>query len=404
MASVAARTKARITPSLLTWARQTAGFQPPEAAAKLKIDGKVLAAWEDPNDQSLPSIPQLRKLAALYKRPLAVFYLPKPPQGFLVVRDLRRLPQRRRRYSPDLLFEMRRANQRRELTLDLLRDLEEKPPAFSIKASLDEDPEDVGARARSALKVTMQDQKAWRDHDGRGAFNGWRYRLEDLGVLTFQATDVDSEEASGFAIAADELPVIVINRKDAVPRRTFSLLHEFIHLMLRMSGVSELDFEDDGGPPEEQRIEIFCNRAAAAALIPRDELLADDRVTGKPLGHAGWSDEEIADIARDFGVSREAILRRLLQFNRTTPEFYRRKRAQYLAELAAARARQREQAKGREIKRNMPQETISNIGRPLVHLVLSNYQQNLITLSDVSGFLGLKTKHIPRLEILAGRR
>jgi Zn-dependent peptidase ImmA (M78 family) len=222
-------------------------------------------------------------------------------------------------------------------------------------------------------------------------------------VLIFQAIDIDTEEACGFAISSDELPVIVINRKDAVPRRTFSLLHEFAHLMLGVSGVSDLDVEDDR-PPEDQRIEVFCNNVAAAALIPRDDLLSDPRVAEKPLAFADWDDNEIADIARGFGASREAVLRRLLRLERTTAEFYGRKRAQYLAEFQANRARQKQQAEAREIKRNMPLETVSNFGRPLVRLVLDHYQQELITLSEVSGFLGIKTKHIPRLEILAGRR
>lgn len=401
---MAARTKALVTPALLSWARETAGLELPEVAGRLKLDPDVVAAWESPEHEAGPSIPQLRKLAALYRRPLALFYLPKPPERFQVVRDLRRLPHRGgRRYSPNLLFEMRSALQRRELMLDLLRDLDEKPPAFTAKATMDEDPEEVGARLREHLGITAKDQAGWRDRDGRVAFNGWRFRIEDLGVLIFQAIDIDTEEACGFAISSDELPVIVINRKDAVPRRTFSLLHEFAHLMLGVSGVSDLDVEDDR-PPEDQRIEVFCNNVAAAALIPRDDLLSDPRVAEKPLAFADWDDNEIADIARGFGASREAVLRRLLRLERTTAEFYGRKRAQYLAEFQANRARQKQQAEAREIKRNMPLETVSNFGRPLVRLVLDHYQQELITLSEVSGFLGIKTKHIPRLEILAGRR
>ena len=55
-----------------------------------------------------------------------------------------------------------------------------------------------------------------------------------------------------------------------------------------------------------------------------------------------------------------------------------------------------------DIKRNMPQETVSNFGRPLVNMLLDNYHQDQITLSEVSGYLGLKVKHIPRLEQVAG--
>ena len=71
---MAKRFKATINPALLTWARSTASYEIPEAAEKLKIDADALAAWEAGAEQ--PSIAQLRKIASLYKRPLAVLYLP----------------------------------------------------------------------------------------------------------------------------------------------------------------------------------------------------------------------------------------------------------------------------------------------------------------------------------------
>ena len=120
---------------------------------------------------------------------------------------------------------------------------------------------------------------------------------------------------------------------------------------------------------------------------------------GAGAGAREWLDAEIADLARGFGVSREAIVRRLLSFGRATQEFYNRKRAQYLAEYLASRERKREvETTKQEIQRNMPQEALSNLGRPLVRMILGNYYQERITLSDVSGYLGIKTKHIPKLE------
>ena len=61
---MAARVKSTINPTLLTSARETAGFTSAEAAKRLKI-GAQLAAWEDPADEDAPSIPQLPKVAAI---------------------------------------------------------------------------------------------------------------------------------------------------------------------------------------------------------------------------------------------------------------------------------------------------------------------------------------------------
>ena len=401
---MAARIKAIINPALIMWARDSAGFTVAEAAQKLGIEERHLAAWEDPKVDEGPSIPQLRKLAALFKRPLAVFYLPDPPKNFAVMRDLRRLPATGiRRYSPALQMEIRTANERRELALELAADLEEEFPKFTLTATDDEDPEQVGERIRATFGVTVQLQSQRRDNDGRAGFNGWRHKIEDAGVLVFQTTRFPSEDASGFAIAADTLPVIAVNRKDVPARRTFSLLHELAHLMLHVSGVSDL-VTDAARPPEDQKLEVFCNHVAAAALMPKDTLLADPIVVAQGARSVNWSDAEVQELARQFDVSREALLRRLLTFNRTTADFYGKKREQYLAEYLASKARQKERPEDTEMKRNMPQETVSNFGRPLIRMLLGNYYQDRLTLSEVSGYLGLKVKHIPKLEQVAGLR
>ena len=183
--------KAIINPALIMWARNSAGFTVAEAAQKLGIEERHLAAWEDPKVDEGPSIPQLRKLAALFKRPLAVFYLPDPPKNFAVMRDLRRLPATGiRRYSPALQMEIRTANERRELALELAADLEEEFPKFTLTATDDEDPEQVGERIRATFGVTVQLQSQRRDNDGRAGFNGWRHKIEDAGVLVFQSDQI----------------------------------------------------------------------------------------------------------------------------------------------------------------------------------------------------------------------
>ncbi|MEI8395302.1 MAG: XRE family transcriptional regulator [Rhodospirillaceae bacterium] len=399
---MAARIKALVKPEILVWARGSAGFTITEAARRLGKDEARLVAWETGEDA--PTIPQLRELATLYKRPLAVFYLQKAPTDFQVIRDLRRLPGTGFRHlPPNLLLEIRRATQQRELALELLADLADQPVPFALTANLDEDPETVGQRIRSALGVTNDEQVRWRDSDGRAAFNAWRGRIEAAGALVFQATRIASEEASGFAIADNLLPVIVVNRRDALTRRTFSLLHELAHLMLRISGVSDLE-ADDSRPAEDQAIEIFCNQVAAAALIPKDWLLSHPLVVAYGQRATDWTDSEIADMAKGFGISREMLVRRLLTFNRTTDAFYRQKRGQYHAEYLAQRQRQRDQRGDDGIPRNMPQETISNFGRPLVRMILGNYYQDRLTMSDVAGYLEIKTKHFAKLEQAAGLR
>lgn len=191
------RVKATIAPSVLAWARTTAGYEMAEAAAKIDVDPQKLAAWETGDDQ--PSIPRLRKLAELYKRPLAVLYLSEPPTNFQAMHDFRRLPGAGpRRFSPGLTFEVRRAQQRRALALELFNDEEIEPRRFDLAIAEQTAAEDAGQAVRRFLKIDYQSQSHW--DQGLDAFRQWRTKIEDRGVLVFQAARFESDEASGFAL------------------------------------------------------------------------------------------------------------------------------------------------------------------------------------------------------------
>lgn len=388
------RIKAASKPAVLAWARKSAGYDVETAAAKLKVEEERLSAWEDGSDH--PSIAQLRKLAELYKRPLAVLYLPEPPLSFQPMHDFRRLPEHgTRSFSPALTLEIRLAQQRRALALDMFAENGEPAPAFTLTASLGETVDTVAARLREALGVDYARQSAWRDH--LAAFKAWRSRIEDAGVLVFQASRIDQDEASGFAFWADKLPFMVVNRKDAYPRRIFSLLHELAHLMLHQSGVSDLPVEGSRRQQDE-RVEIFCNQVAAAALMPKELFLAEPMVAVRGSGRHEWDDDTIKELSLVYSVSREAIARRLYTFERATEAFYNRKRAQYAREFQQIKEREKEKSEGKSIPRNMPRETVANFGRPLIRLILENYHQDRISLSEVSGYLGVKVRHLPGIE------
>jgi Zn-dependent peptidase ImmA (M78 family) len=175
----------------------------------------------------------------------------------------------------------------------------------------------------------------------------------------------------------------------------FSLLHELAHLMIHQSGVSDLD--EGRRQVSDQQVEVFCNKVAAAALMPKLQFLAQPIIGNASAGRQEWSDDEIETLAKTFSVSREAVVRRLLTLQRTTDAFYRQKRSQYVQEYAAVQARKRQESK-KPIPRNMPLETVSSVGRPLIQLLLSRYHSRRLSLAEVSGFLGVKVRHLSGIE------
>jgi Zn-dependent peptidase ImmA (M78 family) len=388
MASV----RAKVKPELLVWGRTSAGFSVEEAAKKAGAKPEQIEAWESPDSEDRPTMNQLRALAKAYRRPISVFYLSKAPQEADMPHDFRRLPgEVAGVYSPALRLEIRGAYQRREVALSLFEELEQEPAPFRPRIALADNPEIAGGIAREVLGIRYEDQVRWRDE--RRAYNGWRAAIEAVGVLVFQVVGVPTEEMRGFSIAEDVLPVIAVNRKDKLNGRTFSLLHEFTHLLLHESGLCDMK-NNVLRPPQEDRVEIFCNHVAGAALVPRDRLLREPIVAGRGEGRHQWSNDELESLGRIYGVSRETVLLRLLILNRTTQDFYGAKRAEFKAQYARE---EQEKKPPENFARNMPQEAVSNYGK-FAELVVETYQQDRIALSEAAQYLGVRAKHLQRVE------
>lgn len=387
------RVEALVRPEILIWARESAGFSIEQVAAISRFS--KIEEWE--TGERRPTIKQLRELAKKYKRPLAVFYLQEKPIGFQVIKDFRRLPgDGMQRMSPQLYLQIREAQERREIALDLLREINDDIHEFSISATLNDSPEIVGAKVRRYLRITDDEQKAWRST--RDAFNGWRALIEEAGALVFQMDKVDTNEASGFALSYIRLPVIAVNRSDELSRRTFSLLHEFAHILLAQSGVSEF-YIDITQPPETQDVEIWCNAVAAATLLPRTMFLREELVQNHEYGNPVWSEDDIDVLANIFSMSKVSVVRRLLTLGLTNKAFYKTKEAEYAEKYAEFLKHKKASNKKKKFSgRKMHYEAVSLLGRNFIRMVLTPYYSDRITLRDVSAYLNLKTKHIPNVE------
>ena len=286
--------------------------------------------------------------------------------------------------SPELSFQMRIAHARRQLALDLYEAVEGPVPELGLVGSLNEDAEALGARIREFLGVSVATQRQWAA--GYESFNGWREALEAKGVLVFQARDVDVQEARGFSISETPLPVVVVNIKDALTGRIFTMMHELSHVALRAGGLCDLS-NLNGRPPEDQRTEVFCNAAAAAALLPAEDLLLEEMVRSNP--RPAWSDQQLNTLSNGYGVSREAMLRRLLTLGKTTEGFYEEYRERY------AQTPNAQQGGGFAPPDRL---AVSTSGLLFTRLVLGNYHQNTITASDVAEYLSVRLKHLPKIE------
>lgn len=374
---------ALITPALLKWARERAGLKLEAAADRLGFHPTTLEEWEAGNE--VPTIAQARKLGELYKRPIAVFFLAEPPRDFDPQREFRRLPGLTlEKESLDLRNALRQALYRRQAALEIYEQLNEPPPTVEATADPREDPEDVGARIRSLLKITWEKQLEWPS--ANAALNEWRAAIESLGVLVFQTSHVSLAEMRGTSITHSPLPVILLNSSDAAHARVFTMLHEFAHILLANGG-HETSSMASRPKPEDQAIERISNRFASAALLPQTEFLSE--ILQYPGALTG-DDETLRRVANRIKASPEAILRRLVSLQRSPRSLYRAKRNQWQTRTWYAPA---PTSGGPPIEVRV----IASAGRPFVSLVIDAYKRHLVSSADLPDYLGMQLKYLDRV-------
>jgi Zn-dependent peptidase ImmA (M78 family) len=319
-----------IQPSLLRWARMSANMAVSEVAEKLKRPVAEIEAWEEGSDA--PSYPQLEKLAYdLYKRPLATFFLPEPPSEPSLRAEFRSLPdQDLDSLSRETLLLIRKARAFQLALQDLFgaRNPAESPIWRVIQLSTSRPVAAQAARIREALGVNIDQQRGWDDDDT--ALKNWRRAIEARGVFVFKHT-FKQREVSGFCLTHAEFPVIMINNSTTKTRQIFSLLHELAHVLFSRNGISTFDeTRIEGLPLQDRTIERFCNAIAAEILVPLADFRAQIRGLSDDLERIG--EDRFSALAKRYHVSRAVVLRRMLDDDKVSSEFYRAKAVEWDAQ------------------------------------------------------------------------
>ncbi len=372
------RIPALVEPGLLEWARKCLNMSLERAASKISVKPEKLEGWECGTSQ--PSIPQLRKMATVYNIPIATFYMEEPPHGYTIMRDFRQVAETGKvPFSRELILEVQNAHYHRESALELYELLNHNVPTLDTHIDMTQEFESCAALVRNMLGISRHAQVNLQSN--YEAFRFWKNALEKNGILVLQSLNLSVDEMRGFSIGLMPLPCIVVNARDWILARIFTVIHELIHILLHIDGICDLFDESEN--EEKKLTEQFCNYVAGAVLVPAEYLLLENQVHYYKIGEK-WSDEDIKDLADKYKVSREVLVRRLLICGRVTQDYYQEKREQYM----------REPRRGRGDGWPSPaMDAIRGLGEPYIRLIYSAYNNGLITLSDMSDFLGVRTKH-----------
>jgi Zn-dependent peptidase ImmA (M78 family) len=369
---------APVNPTVLVWGREIAGFEVAQVARRLQTKPERVVEWE--TGEAAPTLAQLRRLARMYRRPAALFFLATPPTD-----DLRQPPDFRgrgqeERLSPTLRRELRRATDRRSAFLEFHGSLDNRLRSLDNRLrSVDFDPAQMERTAESlrlALDVPLDRQLAAADTNA--ALRLWIEAAEAAGVLIFQMSRVPQSECRGFSIYEDVLPVVVLNGADPPQARIFTLIHEIGHILQKTGSLCLLWANEI--------VERRCNALAAEVLMPHAAFL---EALAKEDPYAA-----IPRLAARFRVSREAAAVRLRVLGRISNDQLAEVRAKTARRVEADRDAQRRVEGGPPHCRTH----LRNLGANYVNAVLGALHDREITVVDAAYYLESKVATIERME------
>lgn len=378
-----------VNPKVLRWARQTAGYNSIEELVKKfnrkRVTLEVINDWE--NGKSSPSYEQLERLAyEIFKRPLALFFFPEPPEEETPKQSFRTLPQEEiNLMEPRLLYLIRQAKVMQENLRELFNGVNPatKKVFADIKIGSSDSVFHVVKAVRKYLGVGLDEQYELKSNDE--ALKYWRNLLEEHGVFIFKdAFKNKYEECSGFCLYDNVFPVIYLNNSQPKIRQIFTLFHELAHILFRTGGV---DFRNNDFVQrmsgDNKRVEVFCNKFAGEILVPTEDIRTQ-------IHNQTIDDNLLSRLAKKYSISREVILRKCLDLGYVTQSFYEAK----VQEWKAEKSERGSFGSGGDYYLTHG----AYLGNHYIEAAFSKYYQGAISKSQLADYLGMKEANVSKFE------
>jgi Zn-dependent peptidase ImmA (M78 family) len=274
----------------------------------------------------------------------------------------------------------------RDFLIETNHELEIPLPAFNLSITLPEDPIKWAAEIRRLFDIRLDTQ--YRCTSARKFYLYLREKIEAVGIFVHCFTDVPIETARGLAIYDSSMPIIGLNDEDRQPAKSFSMIHELVHIFKRESSLCN-DIRSA------RREEVFCNAVAGEVLVPTSALNAviQAKEMGKP-----FSKYAIEQLAKKFSVSKDVIIRRLLDTKRISQvehdayadEFRRDVELQKEEQRIARQEGRKIPGPTREVSREAIDRTSATVCRTLYH----GYGNDIFSKQDIARHLGISQKYV----------
>lgn len=265
-------------------------------ANKTKISATKLALWLTPTDSALPTIKQAKKLASCLHIPFAGLYMNSidiPLKKIPNVRNMRTMLGTSSSDDSALNVAMIDVLLERDFLLNANDELGLTTKTFLPVVPEENDPQIWANAIREQFSISLEQQ--YKCNSARQFYLYLREKIESEGVFIHCFTDVPIDTARGFAIYYADLPIIGINDEDRPPAKSFSIIHELVHLFKRESSLCN-DMNNSVATKEE---EVFCNAVAGELLVPQNAI---NIVLNNNNYSTPYSKEDLKRIADRFSV------------------------------------------------------------------------------------------------------
>lgn len=175
---------------------------------------------------------------------------------------------------------------------------------------------------------------------------------------------------------------------EAATGRSFTLLHEWAHLLIKHPGLV-CDFR---GQAKAASIERFANQFAAEILVPKKEFEIYLKQRDLFTKRSRWGDSTIDRIRNDFKVSRDVIAILLEEMDLAPGGFYLDKRASWDLRKPFFRGIPGARGKGR----TKAARRLLEIGRPTANLMSVAYEKGAISKLALAEVLNMKVEQAER--------
>lgn len=370
----------QVEPKVLKWLRESSGWKIEEVSNRLNTTPEVVAEME--SGEKIPTLKQLKILSSLFKRPLASFFLSEPKEQKPLPKDYRFLPNKKDVFDKKTILAIRKSRNLQDIGMELSLNIKNETRPKIENANLTDNPDITAAKYRELFELTWEKQRKLRD--AYELFNYLRDVLENTNILVFQFS-MPIEDARGFALVDESPAVIVVNSRDIIEARLFTLMHEFGHVLL---GETVIDMPE-ATLAVRDNIERWCNAFSSSFLLPTrtaKDLFEEKRPQLTDT-------ETLNTLSKKYKVSKAVLLLKMLNLNYISrPEF-----ESVLDRFIPTKAEKKTKSKTKKVGMSSDKRCLSEIGNKFVSLVANNFDKKLITYTDALSYLSIKSGNFEKV-------